>query len=130
MGASDYSGIGVIDDKSQTSFELSNYDQSGTIDCLTPRLGSGKLKCDQCDFESLYRGNLKRHTEKVHEVMSKVYVDVKSEPIGENIVSLKEAESPTFNNQSFEQTVTNSRKVTKKSFSATDANLFRSINGI
>ena len=44
--ASDNSGIGVIDDKSQTSFELSNYEQSGTIDCLTPRLGSGKFKCD------------------------------------------------------------------------------------
>ena len=31
-------------------------------------------------------------------------------------MSLKEAESPTFNNQSFEQTVTNSRKVYKEVF--------------
>jgi len=113
---SDNSGIGVINDKSQTSFELPNYDQSGTNDSLTPKLGSSKFKCDQCDFESLYRGNLKRHTEKVHEVLSKVYVDVKSEPIGENIVSLQEAEASSFNNQSFEQTVTNSSKVYKEVF--------------
>jgi len=115
---SGYTDVGVINDENQTSFEQSTYDLSRTKDYFTPRLGSDKFKCEQCDFETLYRKNLKRHADRVHEVrvISKVHAEVKPEPIRENIVSIKKAIASNFNNQSFEHTATNPRKANEEIF--------------
>jgi len=115
---SNYSDVGIIDRENPTSFEQSTYDVSRTKESFTPRLGSDKFKCDQCDFETLYRKNLKRHTDRVHEVrvLNKAHADVKPEPIRENIVSIKKAVAGNYNNQSFEHPAANSRKANEEVF--------------